>query len=323
MLKRWVLKNSLVIIVMMAIFLSFNPLINAQTEAQAKDEGQTDDRDDAFRQRLGSLVTSEEEKEEQFPSEAQSFIRYIPTRSVNAMSGSVGIIESEAEYNYEFKAFGKIPIQFGIGTEYIGIQNSLTEVELPANLTGLSTGVRVILPFLKFSNTYLATELRPSFYSTDWIFRTSSFRMPIHSFAIYKPSDKFMCILGIGIYPDYEDNVVPIAGFVYKPNERLSFNIMPTRPTITYALNDKIDLFAALDMVGSEFEVIRDKRKKVILKYDETCLGGGAIYKLNRFIQASVSTGGVLGRRLEYRDSVGKVAIKNNFYTEFRLEMAM
>jgi hypothetical protein len=49
-------------------------------------------------------------------------------------------------------------------------------------------------------------------------------------------------------------------------------------------------------------------------------LGGGLKYSLNKFIDTSLSVGGMFNRTLKYRDSLGKVNIQNCLYTEFRVE---
>jgi hypothetical protein len=127
---------------------------------------------------------------------------------------------------------------------------------------------------------------------------------------------------GIAVYPDFEDEVLPIVGFIYKPNDKLSFNIVPKRPNITYALNNRVSLFTEGSLaLNKEFEVKRDNAENVVLTYKETRLGSGIKFRFNRYIQASVSAGGLFKRRLRYRDNQGKVDIKDGLYTEFRVEI--
>ncbi len=273
-----------------------------------------------FSSRLNAETQDEAENK---PSQAiDSYVRYMPSRSVDAASGKVEIIESDAKYSYEFKAFDKLPVKLSIDNNYIGIESSLNSVELPAHLVGLTTDIETTVPFFHFSKTYLRIGISPSFYGDDWDFKASSFRIPSRYFLIYQPNDKWTFLYGVAVYPDFTDPVLPILGFIYKPNDRLVFNIAPRRPNITYALTDKVSLFGEGGfVVNNEFEVKHNNSKNVILEYHETYLGAGIKYNFNKYIQASLSSGGSFRRRLKYRDSLGKVDIKDGLYTEFRIEI--
>lgn len=280
------------IIIMLALLFSFN--VNAETEKQAEDNP--------------------------YPK-SDSYIRYMPFRSVEAMPGEVKIIDSGSEYSYEFKAFDKLPAKLSLDTRYIGLENTLKDLELPAHLTGVTTDIETTLPFFNFNETYLRLGISPSFYTDDWDFPASSFRIPSRYFIIYRPSGQWTFLYGVAVYPDFENEVLPILGFIYKPNDKLAFNIIPKRPNITYAFNDRLSLFLeAGSAFNSEFEVTRNHEKNVVLRYQERHLGTGIKFTLNRYIQCSLSSGGTFGRSLKYKDGQGKVNIKNGFYTEFRLE---
>ena len=272
---------------------------------------------------LSSRLNAETQDEaENKPSQAiDSYVRYMPSRSVDAASGKVEIIESDAKYSYEFKAFEKLPVTLSIDNNYIGIENSLSNLELPAHLVGVTTDIETTLPFFHFNKTYLRIGISPSFYGDDWNFNTSAFRIPHRYFLIYQPNDKWTFLSGVALYPDFEHPVLPIFGFIYKPNDKLVFNIVPKRPNITYALNDRINLFAEGGSAFDEFIVKRDNLKNIALQYRETHLGAGLKFKLNQYLQASISAGGMFNRYLEYTDSQGKVDIKNGLYTEFRVEI--
>lgn len=250
-----------------------------------------------------------------------SYLRYLPSRSAAAMPGKVGITEAGSEYSYEFKAFDKLPMKFSLGNNYIGIENT-TEVELPAHLIGLTTDIETTLPFFNFNNTYLRFGVSPSFYSDDWDFPASSFRIPARLCIIYQPNSQWTFLTGILVSFDFENAVLPILGLIYKPNDRLTFNLAPKRPNITYLINDRVTLFAeGGSSLTSEFEVTKDNLENVVLRYREMHLGAGLKYQFNKFIQSSVSAGAVFNRSLKYRDSLGKVNIKDGAYAEFRLEL--
>jgi hypothetical protein len=192
-----------------------------------------------YRQKLESLIAEEPKQEEAMPFEADTFVRYMPQRRVDAMAGKVGIIESGNECTYNLKAFGKLPMEFSFETNYISINNS-SEVKLPSHLTSLIAGIQATLPFFGIDKTHFRIGLYPSFRSENWNARASAFRMPIHTFLIYQPDKKWTFVAGVATYPDYRDKVLPIFGFIYQPSKKLIFNIIPDNPSINYMFNDKV-----------------------------------------------------------------------------------
>lgn len=299
-------------IITLAALTFFSSRLNAEILHFAQD-----------RQQPVKLNAQTQEQAEDKPShQIDSYVRYMPSRSVDAMSGKVELIESGAEYSYEFRAFDKLPIKLSLDNNYISIENSLESMELPAHLVGLTTDVETTVPFFHFNKTFLRIGISPSFYADDWDFPSSSFRIPQRYFLVYQPDSKWTFLYGLAVYPDFENEVLPILGFIYKPNDKLVFNIIPKRPNITYLVNERMSLFAeGGTSLNSEFEVTRDNTENVVLRYKETRLGGGIKFKFNQYIQSSISAGGIFNRCLKYRDGQGKVNIKDGLYTEFRIEI--
>lgn len=293
-------------------------LVEADTETESKIQT-AEQISSKFRQELESVITEEKEAEE-FNQVLDSYMRFMPSRGVDAMSGKIRIIDTDGEYSYDFKLLDKLPVEISLNQRYIGIENS-TEIELPAHLVGLSTGIESTLPFLKFGKTHLRLGVYPAFYDDDWNFHSSSFRMPSRFLLIHKPNSLWTFILGVAVYPDFETKVWPILGFIYKPNDKLTFNIVPERPNIAYLLNDKLTIFTEGGGCYDEFEVTKDDLKNVVLQYKELHLGAGIKYRLNKFIKSSISSGWIFNRQLKYRDSLGKVNIKDGVYSEFRVEI--
>lgn len=256
-----------------------------------------------------------------FYQTVDSYFRFMPSRSLKAQAGEIRMVESGSEYKREFKVGNKLPVKFSLSNNYIGIENT-SSLELPKRLVGLSVDIETTVPFLSLEDIYLRLGLSPSFYGDDWDFSASEFRIPSRAFFIYLPDKKWVFLFGLAVYPDFERKLLPVLGFIYRPNHKLAFNITPKRPNISYLLNDKITLFAeAGSSFNSEFEVAKGALKSAVLGYSEKHLGLGAKYKFNKFTEASVSAGGSFGRYLKYRDSLGKANIKNGAYAEFRLKI--
>ncbi|MEW5758794.1 MAG: DUF6268 family outer membrane beta-barrel protein [Candidatus Omnitrophota bacterium] len=251
--------------------------------------------------------------------EVDSYFRYLPKSNAKHTDGDIEMTESEIEYTLKLKAFGKLPIDISLDTQYVGIKNQLSAFQLPNRLTGFAFDIDTKLPLFIFENWYAGIGISPSWYTDNWGFQSSAFRIPSRYYAIYRPDDKLTIIGGIAIYPDYQSTISPIFGVIYKFNDKLAFNIIPPRPNISYALTDKINLFGELNITNSEFEVSRGGQEGVVLRYKEVNLGGGIKYKFNKYIEANISGGGVFNRYFYYRDGGGKRSVDNGGYAEFRI----
>jgi hypothetical protein len=274
-----------------------------------------------YRQRLDEEMSKETEKS---GLEIDSYVRYMPSHSLEAQPGKISVVDSACEYSYEFKASEELPIELSLDTQYIALNDKEEmPLSLPTKLTEVGFGIQTTLPFFNFNNTYVRLEVMPSFYSDSWNISSSSLRIPTHTFLIHQPDEKWTFIGGVAVYPEYESCIWPILGFIYKPNNKLTFNIVPDRSNISYALSDYITLFTEGDTTYSEYEVKKDGLKSAVLRYAERHLGGGIKFKVNKNITASFSSGYSFSRYLKYRDSLGKVNIKNSLYSEFRVEIGI
>jgi hypothetical protein len=256
-------------------------------------------------------------------AEIDSYACYMPSSGLKAQPGKISLVDSAWEYSYEFKAFDKLPVELSLDSRYIGIKkDEAVGVTLPAHLTGLGAGIQATLPFFKFNKTYFRMKVAPAFYGDDWDAHSSSFRLPVQSFLIYQPDDRWTFVAGIAVYPDFEREVLPILGFIYKANDRLTFNLVPKGPNISYVFSPCLTLFVEGGFSSSEFEVSRDSLEGAVLRYNQNYLGTGMKFKLNKYVDVSLSAGGAFNRYLKYRDGLGKAGLKDNLYTQLRIEIA-
>ncbi len=263
-------------------------------------------------------AAKEEEEEPTIEFEFRSNAIYDPPTYVERMPGQVAVTEIISEINCDLKVLGKLPISISIANQYIIIKDSVP-VKLPSRLTGLAADFETILPFFKVKDTYFSFGISPSFYSEDWSFNWSAFRIPQRYFLIYRPCAEWVFIGGLGVFPRYEDKIWPIVGFIYTPTDRLTFNIVPERPNITYKLNDMISIFAEGDMAFDEYAVSRPQSTDVILRYRRMRAGGGVELNFGKHINTLLACGGVFDRRFKYSDKRAKVRMDSGFYLHGRI----
>jgi len=292
----------------------------AQEQAINGAQESTDLSASSYRQKLGKPVVVEEEH---YAQELDTYARFMPPTGSDSQSGKIGLITAASEYSYQMKAFGKLPVEFALGTKYIGINNS-TVVKLPAKLTTVAFGVETTLPFFNLDKTYFTIGLAPTFFSDDWRMNSSTFSLVQRYFMIYQPNEKLTLVGGVEYSPGFRPSVSPIVGLIYKPNDRLTFSLIPDNPEISYDLNNKWTAFGQGSYVSEQYKVKQGDLKNVVLNYDEMRLGAGLRCAVNKNIKTSFSAGSVFNRSIEYKqDSLGKVAPNSGFYTEFRVDIVM
>ncbi len=253
--------------------------------------------------------------------ESESYVKYIPSRKVDNSPGKISIVEASSDQSIELKAFKDLPISLTINTKYIGL-NEATDLHFPGYLTTAGVDIETTVPFFNVDKAFLRLGANPSFYSDTWDFSASSFRLPLRTIFIYQPNNALTFLTGLAFYPDFENKFYPIVGVIYKPNDRLTFNITSENPSITYALNKNTDLFlegnAYLD---EEFNTTRDKVKDVVLEYREITFGGGISHKFNSRVTASFSIGDAIDRVIKYKNSPDVIKIRDGAYMEFKFDI--
>lgn len=246
--------------------------------------------------------------------------RHIFESDIDNTSNQVEVNESQFDFSKEFKA-GELPLTFGITVKETDINENAGSASLPSRLVGKEflLGTKFPAPFLDSDQYFIGIDLIPSMYTDDWDFKSSAFRLPFRTYLIYKQSDEFILVLGATIRPQYDTVATPIIGVIYKPNDRLTFNLASSDPNITYKLNDQLTALAEFSFSLDEYEVTRNGQDGVVFKYDESSIGGGFKYELTQNIEVLLTAGGVFGRYMEYRDKVDKTVPDAGIYTNFKV----
>ncbi len=246
--------------------------------------------------------------------------RHIFESEIDNTSNEIEVNESQFDFSKEFKA-GELPVTFGLTVKEIDINENAGAASLPSRLVGkeILLGTKFPAPFLDSDHYFVGVDVIPSMHTDDWDFKSSAFRIPFRTYLIYKQSDEFILVLGATIRPQFDTVATPIIGVIYKPNDRLTFNLASSEPNITYKLNEQLMALAEFGFSMDEYEVTRNGQDGVVFKYNESSFGGGFKYDLTKNIEAMLTAGGVFGRYIEYRDKVDKTIPETGLYTNFKL----
>jgi len=246
--------------------------------------------------------------------------RNIYESDIDATSSDIHITETSFDYTYKFKAFNELPVEVSLGVIHTDIDED-DPVDIPSHLESRRFGIstKFPAPLIEDDRFFMGIDIYPTFNSDDGAWESSTFRIPFRSYLIFKDSDDFILVGGISVRPEYEDEVLPVIGLIYRPNDRLSFNLASDNPNITYKINDSTKLLWEFDYTWDEYEVTRDTQTGVVLKYQEIATGFGVEHQFSDHFTGNAVVGSVFSRKLEYKDNVGKITPDAGLYASVHL----
>lgn len=242
--------------------------------------------------------------------------KYIPNSKVEADDSELEMSVTKFSASHEFKIKDKLPLDLSLRVNNTSIDKN-SSVDLPSSLQekGFGIGIKYPVPFIKDNEHYfMGLDVMPGFYSDGARITSDDFRCPFRNYFIDKVNEDFVWILGVSVRPEFENMYVPIAGFNYKANDRLDFNLASDNPNISFKLTDKTKLKWEFDYSDTEYEVKRGAEENVVLRSRYFSTGPGIEYDYYENVKVGFNVGGVFMRRLEYDDGVGKVDPNNGFY---------
>lgn len=242
--------------------------------------------------------------------------RHTYSADIEATSGEMDVTETKFDYTHKLKLWDQLPVDASLTVGHMDIHED-DPLEVPSHLEsrrlGLST--KFPAPWVGDERFFIGLDIFPTFNTDDWAWESGAFRLPFRGYLILKESDDFILVAGVSVRPEYEEEVLPVIGFIYRPNDRWSFNFASDDPNVSYKLNDQTLLRWELNYAWEEYEVTRGAQEHVVLQYRQTASGFGIEHQFNQCLKGVLSVGAVFGRQLKYKDGTGKIAPDTGLYT--------
>ncbi len=161
--------------------------------------------------------------------------RHVYTSDVEATDAKIAVTRTEVDGKYAFKLFEELPVEVSLGVGHIDI-NEDDPVDLPSRLESRRLGfsTKFPAPLIGDDHYFVGVDVFPTLNTDDWEWEAGAFRVPFRAYLIFKESDDFILVGGVSVRPEYDNAVLPVLGLIYRPNERLSFNLAQDHPNITY-----------------------------------------------------------------------------------------
>jgi hypothetical protein len=206
-------------------------------------------------------------------------------------------------YGHRFLLNGHIYLHLGVS--YDRLDFGSTGAPVPTHLQAVAGTIAV--EYMHGNDIGAFFQVKPGFY-TENDFNSASFDAPITLGRIFVlQPDKLYVFVGAnasllrGQFP-----VIPLAGVIWMPSERLRFLALLPEPRIIYSLCNKWDFWAGGQLTGGSFRTDRDdtivphKLSNAQVDYSDYRVGGGLIYSPCDAITVDFGAGYSLQRKFDF-----------------------
>lgn len=217
--------------------------------------------------------------------------------------GDQDAISNSFSYGHRFLVNGHIYLHLGVS--YDRFDFGTTGAPVPEHLQGVSG--YIALEYMHGNDIGAFIQVKPGFYTED-DFNSASFDAPITVGRIFVlQPDKLYVFAGVnasllrGQFP-----VLPLAGVIWMPSEKLKFLALLPEPRIIYSPCDKWDFWVGGQLTGGSFRTDRDdtivphKLSNAQVDYSDYRVGGGLIYSPNDAITIDLGGGYSLQRKFDF-----------------------
>ncbi|OGX07383.1 MAG: hypothetical protein A2Z88_03870 [Omnitrophica WOR_2 bacterium GWA2_47_8] len=256
------------------------------------------------------------------PFSAKLSVRYSPEVDIKDQSGELQYAKIVLRLGYQKILENGTPVYINIGPDhYILTENSAVNLPPDAKSRGIRVGTELNVPFVD-DHFLLGLELNPTFQTAKEVqFDSDGFRMRFSTFLKYKADNGLVWVLGANVRPGYEMPVLPIFGFNYQLNDKISINLVSDAPNVSYALTDKTKLLWEFDYTFDEFEIIGGSLDGSTLSIQDFATGAGIEHTFNDHVAVKAGFGGVFNRIIKYEDAPGKVVPENGVYFSVKADV--
>jgi hypothetical protein len=217
--------------------------------------------------------------------------------------GDQDALSNSFSYGHRFLLSGHLYLNLGIS--YDRFDFGSTGAPVPDHLQGVAANIAI--EYMHNNDIGAFIQVKPGFY-TENDFNSASFDAPITLGRIFVlQPDKLYVFAGLnasflrGQYP-----VLPLAGIIWMPSEKLRFLALLPEPRIIYSPCNKWDFWAGGQLTGGSFRTDRDdtivphKLSNAGVDYSDYRVGGGFIYSPSDAVTIDFGGGYSLQRKFNF-----------------------
>jgi hypothetical protein len=183
------------------------------------------------------------------------------------------------------------------------------------------TAARISMQYSqRFANNYgLRLRVEPGLYTAFEGLSSKDFGVPFGILGTYDASERVGAILGVNVYPGFDQVVDPEIGIRFVPDEVISMHLGYPETRVKFRPYEDVGLDVGTHfLLWPEFQMDDDDARKRIM-YDEARVFGEFSWTRNRLSRWYIQLGYAFNREIDFEKVEGPVDIDNNFYIRFGL----
>lgn len=221
--------------------------------------------------------------------------------------GEMDAVEFSLRYSARFQVNESYSYSIGLDYERWGF-GLAPGLQVPNTLQGVSL---VFGNRWKFADKWaVAVSARPGLYSDFDEITGDDVSVPVSVVFSYDVNPKLQLMFGANFQSGRDIPVLPAIGAVWKPDDKWTVSLILPRPSVSYAFDDKLSVFAGGELTGGAYTVGDNFGTRVgdpslngeRLTYREIRAGGGVRYDFSKKLRLEVEGGWVIDRRFVYDD---------------------
>ncbi len=237
---------------------------------------------------------------ERHPWNADINLTWLPDSGIRDMTGKVSMREAEVNFGRSFEINSRLGLSAGLAY-------SLRDLDAPANarLPGAlhTVSVNVGGNYRISDNLFLDVLIAPGLNGDFKRIGSDDVRTQFGFMGRYNISQKLTLLGGFVYQQGYKSyQVVPVAGFIYKPDEHWTIGLAAPRPGVTYSPNNRSSYYIGGEFTATEYQLHDSSLGAKVIEYRDFRAVAGAEHILFSAVRVGISGGYAFDRKFRFYD---------------------
>ncbi|HET6418927.1 MAG TPA: DUF6268 family outer membrane beta-barrel protein [Geobacteraceae bacterium] len=225
---------------------------------------------------------------------------WLPDSGIRNMGGNIEMSETEIRFGRKFAISSTLSLSTGLAYSLRDIDAPGT-ARLPDKLNTAS--VEIGGNFRISKNLFLDVMVSPGLNGDFKKIDRDDVRTQVGFMGRYNTSEKLTLLAGLVYQEGYKSYpVVPVLGFVYRPDEHWTIGLAAPRPGVTYSPDKKSSYYLGGEFTATEYQLHDPSLGAKIIEYRDFRAVAGVEYTIFSAVKIGISGGYAFGRKFRFYD---------------------
>ncbi len=258
----------------------------------------------------------------------RSLDRWFPKAEERNKANEIGVFEYDLDVEFDINPDEAVSWEWDFGFQHVFISDNSSSIDLPSMLVGrtMRVGSNFEVPYFNDDRFRIGLAVIPSYFTDSWSdsfndFETSAFRWMSEYRIEYDSGDNLLWTAGVLFRPDFDLKILPVVGMNYAFSDEWSFRLTSDDIGFDYQYNDRTTFFTEHRYRLDEYEISTGGIDGRVLRYKQNTTGVGVQYSFNESVRLRFSVGAAYNRSFKFVDKEDqrKARLEETLYTTFEL----